>query len=69
MITDDIKRQFGELSIESLETLQRDGDDRNLEPLVDQWEALDEKVGRVACNDEVLGWLTEMRFQRPVTLH
>jgi hypothetical protein len=69
MITDELKRQFAELSMECLETLQRDGDDRNLNPIMDQWEALEEKVGRVVCYGEIIGWLTGIRFEQPVTLH
>jgi hypothetical protein len=69
MITDEIKRRFGELSMDFLETLQRDGDDRNLDPIIDQWEALEEKVGRLVCYPEILSWFSEIRFQRPVTLH
>src|ERR1700730_6581454 len=52
MITDEQKRQFGELSMDFLETLQRDGSDSNLDPIMDQWEALEKKIGRVVCYDE-----------------
>ena len=69
MITDEQKRQFGELSMDFLETLQRDGDDRNLDPIMDQWEALEEKIGRVVCYGEILSWFSEIRFERPVTVH
>jgi hypothetical protein len=67
MITDEQKRQFGGLSVEFLETLQRDGDDRNLDPIMDQWEALEGKVGRIVCYDEILSWFTQPVFERPVT--
>jgi hypothetical protein len=69
MIGDELKRQFGELSVQFSENLERDGEDANVEHLVDQWEALEEKVGRVVCNDEILSWFSEIRFQRLVTLH
>jgi hypothetical protein len=69
MITDEIKRRFGELSMDFLETLQRDGDDRNLDPIIDQWAALEEKVGRVVCYGDILSWFAEPIFERPVTLH
>jgi hypothetical protein len=69
MITNEQKRQFGELSMDFLETLQRDGDDRNLEPIIDQWKALEEKVGRVVRYDEIVSWFTEIRFEQPVMLH
>jgi hypothetical protein len=69
MITDEIKRQFGELSMNFLETLHRDGDDRNLDPIIDQWEALEEKIGRNVCYDEILSWFSKPIFEQPVTLH
>jgi hypothetical protein len=69
MLTDEIPRQFGELSMEFLKTPQRDDDDRNLDPIMDQWKALEEKVSRVACYAEILSWFTGVRFARPATLH
>jgi hypothetical protein len=41
----------------------------NLEALADQWLALEVKVGRVVCNDEVLSWFSKPIFEQPVTLH
>ena len=64
---DEQKRQFGELSVEFSENLER-GAHANLEALADQWLALEVKVGRVVCNDEVLSWFTGPRFEQPVTL-
>ena len=52
MITDEAKRQSGGLSLEFWETLERDGENANLEPLIDRWDASAENVGRVVCNDE-----------------
>jgi hypothetical protein len=46
-----------------LETLQRDGDDRNLVRIIDQWEALEKKSGRVVCYDEILSWFSGFRFE------
>jgi hypothetical protein len=54
MITDEQKRQFDELSMDFLETLQRDGSDKNLDPIMDEWEALEEKVGRLVVYSEFL---------------
>jgi hypothetical protein len=68
MITDEQKRQFGELAVGFSENLER-GAHANLEALADQWLALEVKVRRVVCNDEVLSWFSEIRFERPVTLH
>jgi hypothetical protein len=68
MITDEQKRQFGELSVEFSENLER-GAYANLEALADQWLALEVKVGRVVCNDEVLSWFSKPIFEQPVTLH
>jgi hypothetical protein len=69
IITDEQKRQFGELSMDFLETLQRDGDDRNLDRIIDQWEALEKKIGRVVCYDEILSWFSGFRFEQPVMVH
>jgi hypothetical protein len=69
MVTDELKRRFGELSMEFLETLQCDGDDRNLDPIMDQRETLEGNVGRIVCYDEILSWFTQPVFERPVTLH
>jgi hypothetical protein len=41
----------------------------NLEALADQWLALEVKVVRVVCNDEVLSWFSKPIFEQPVTLH
>jgi hypothetical protein len=68
MITDEQKRQFGELSMDFLETLQRDGSDRNLDPIMDEWEALEEKVGRLVVYSDILAWFSEPIFEQPVTL-
>jgi hypothetical protein len=68
MITDELKRQFGELAVEFSENLER-GAHANLEALADQWLALEVKVGRVVCNDEVLSWFSKPIFEQPVTLH
>jgi hypothetical protein len=68
MITDERRRQFGELAVEFSENLER-GAHANLEALADQWLALEVKVGRVVCNDEVLGWFSQPRVEHPVTLH
>jgi hypothetical protein len=67
-ITDEQKRQFAELAVEFSENLER-GAHVNLEALADQWLALEVKVGRVVCNDEILGWFSGPIFERPVTVH
>jgi hypothetical protein len=67
--TNEITRRFGELSLQLSENLERDGDQTNVEPLIDQWDALEETVGRIVCNDEVLSWFVGIRFERPVTMH
>jgi hypothetical protein len=67
-ITDEQRRQFGELSVDFSENLER-GAHANLEVLAEQWLALEVKVGRVVCNDAILSWFTGFRFERPVTLH
>jgi hypothetical protein len=36
---------------------------------MDQWEALEEKVGRLVCYDEILSWFSKPIFEQPVTLH
>ena len=69
MITDEQKRQFGELSMDFLETLQRDGSDRNLDPIMDEWEALEEKVRHLVVYSDILAWFSEPIFEQPVTLH
>jgi hypothetical protein len=67
-ITDEQKRLFGELSLQFAENLER-GAHANLEALADQWLALEVKVGRVVCNEEVLSWFSKPIFEQPVTLH
>jgi hypothetical protein len=68
MLTDEQKRQFGELAVEFSENLKR-GAHANLEALADQWLALEVKVGRVVCNDEVLSWFSQPVFEPHVVLH
>jgi hypothetical protein len=68
MLTEEQKRQFGELSVEFSENLER-GAHANLEVLAEQWLALEAKIGRVVCNDEVLSWFSQPVFERRVTLH
>jgi hypothetical protein len=38
-------------------------------PLWINGEALEEKVGRVVCYEDILSWFSEPIFERPVTLH
>jgi hypothetical protein len=76
MITDELKRQFGELAVEFSENLER-GAHANLEALADQWLALEVRVrtsrtARRRCRVEFLtrsgkggGWGTRIRHKRP----
>jgi hypothetical protein len=67
MITDELKRQFGELAVEFSENLERGA--QNLEALADQWLALEVRVGRIVCNDEILSWFSQPIFLQRVTVH
>jgi hypothetical protein len=69
MLDDELERRFGELWLQFSEVLERDCEAAKLDHLVDQWLALEVKVGRVVCNDEVMSWFSEIRFEQPVTLH
>jgi hypothetical protein len=69
MLADGLKRQFGELAVEFSENLERDGDDRNLDPIMDQWNSLEGKVGREVTYDKILSWFSNPIFEQPVTLH
>jgi hypothetical protein len=69
MLTGEVKRRFGELSLQFSENLERDGENAKVEHLIDQWDALEAQVGRLVRNDEVLSWFVGIRFERPVTVH